>query len=101
MATVFGDGSVVILSTPGHTPGHQSLLVRLAKRGAVVLSGDMVHFGENWKHRRVPARNFNPAQTLESMAKVAAVLAAEKAQLWINHDKTQSDAIAKAPEAVE
>jgi N-acyl homoserine lactone hydrolase len=101
MATVFGDGSVVILSTPGHTPAHQSLLVRLPKRGAVVLSGDMVHFEENWKHRRVPARNFNPAQTLESMAKVAAVLAAEKAQLWINHDKTQSDAIAKAPEAVE
>jgi N-acyl homoserine lactone hydrolase len=41
---VFGDGSVVIVSTPGHTPGHQSLLVRLPKTGAVVLSGDAVHF---------------------------------------------------------
>jgi len=37
---VFGDGSVTILSTPGHTPGHQSLLVRLPKTGYVVLSGD-------------------------------------------------------------
>ena len=98
---VFGDGAVVILSTPGHTPGHQSLLVRLAKRGAVVLSGDMVHFDDNWTHRRVPSRNFNPTQTLESMEKVAAVLASENAQLWINHDKRQSDAIAKAPDAVE
>jgi N-acyl homoserine lactone hydrolase len=41
---VFGDGSVTVLSTPGHTPGHQSLLVNLPKTGAVVLSGDAVHF---------------------------------------------------------
>lgn len=49
---VFGDGSVVIISTPGHTPGHQSLLVRLRKTGAVVLSGDAAHFKDNWDHRR-------------------------------------------------
>ena len=52
---VFGDGSVVIISTPGHTPGHQSLLVRLPKTGAVVLSGDAVHFKDNWDNRRVPS----------------------------------------------
>jgi N-acyl homoserine lactone hydrolase len=51
---VFGDGSVTILSTPGHTPGHQSLLVRLPKTGALVLSGDAVHFQDNWVHKRVP-----------------------------------------------
>ena len=48
---VFGDGSVVIISTPGHTPGHQSLLVKLPKTGAVLLSGDAVHFRENWENR--------------------------------------------------
>ena len=41
---VFGDGSVTVLSTPGHTPGHQSLLVLLTRTGALVLSGDAVHF---------------------------------------------------------
>src|SRR5690242_11559285 len=41
---VFGDGTVVILSTPGHTPGHQSLFVRLPRTGPIVLSGDAVHF---------------------------------------------------------
>jgi N-acyl homoserine lactone hydrolase len=98
---VFGDGSVVILSTPGHTPGHQSLQVRLPKRGVVVLSGDMVHFEDNWIHRRVPARNFNKEQSVASMERVATVLAAEHAELWINHDKSQSARVPKAPEYVE
>jgi glyoxylase-like metal-dependent hydrolase (beta-lactamase superfamily II) len=98
---VFGDGSIVILSTPGHTPGHQSLLVRLAKRGVVVLSGDMVHFEDNWIHRRVPTRNFDKEQSLQSMERVAKLLAAKHGELWINHDKDQSARIPKAPEYVE
>jgi glyoxylase-like metal-dependent hydrolase (beta-lactamase superfamily II) len=97
---VFGDGSVMILSTPGHTPGHQCLLVRLPDRGPVVLSGDMVHFQDNWIHRRIPSRNFDKAQTAHSMEKVAALLAKENAELWINHDKAHSATIAKAPAAV-
>jgi N-acyl homoserine lactone hydrolase len=44
---VFGDGSVTIISTPGHTPGHQSLRVKVPKAGAIVLSGDAVHFKSN------------------------------------------------------
>ncbi len=98
---VFGDGSVLIISTPGHTPGHQSLLVRLPKTGAVVLSGDMVHFQDNWDNRRVPSRNFNKKQSLESMDRVGRLLEDEHAQLWINHDKLQSEGIAHAPEFVE
>jgi glyoxylase-like metal-dependent hydrolase (beta-lactamase superfamily II) len=53
---VFGDGSADILSTPGPTPGHQSLQVKLPKTGALVLSGDAVHLKENWEKRRIPAR---------------------------------------------
>lgn len=98
---VFGDGSVVILSTPGHTPGHQSLLVRLPKRGAVVLSGDMVHFDENWTNRRVPARNFDRDQSARTMEKIAAFLTENIAQLWINHDKAQSDGLPHVPDYVE
>jgi N-acyl homoserine lactone hydrolase len=98
---VFGDGSVVILSTPGHTPGHQSLLIRLPKTGAVVLSGDAAHFKDNWDNRRVPALNSSKEQTLASMQRIADVLAKEHAQLWINHDKPQSDAQKKSPEFYE
>jgi len=98
---VFGDGSVVIIATPGHTPGHQSLLVRLPKTGAVVLSGDAVHFKDNWDNRRVPAFNFSKDQTLASMQRIADILVKEHAQLWINHDKPQSDGQKKSPQFYE
>jgi N-acyl homoserine lactone hydrolase len=95
---VFGDGSVVILSTPGHTPGHQSLLVKLPKAGAILLSGDAVHFKENWDNRRVPSMNFNKDETVASMQKISDTLTREKAQLWINHDKAQRDTLKMSPQ---
>ena len=98
---VFGDGSVTILATPGHTPGHQSLLVKLPKTGALVLSGDAVHFQANWDHRRVPANNVDQEQTKASMERIAGILAKEKATLWINHDKAQRDTLTMAPDFYE
>jgi glyoxylase-like metal-dependent hydrolase (beta-lactamase superfamily II) len=98
---IFGDGSVTILATPGHTPGHQSLLVKLPKTGALVLSGDAVHFKSNWDNRGVPVGNTGQEQTKTSMEKIAGVLAKEKAALWINHDKAQRDSLKMAPEFYE
>jgi N-acyl homoserine lactone hydrolase len=98
---IFGDGSVTILSTPGHTPGHQSLLVKLPKSGALVLSGDAVHFRDNFDARRVPVINDNPDKTLASMQRIADVMAKEHAQLWINHDKAQRDTLEMAPRFYE
>src|SRR2546422_1922649 len=94
---VFGDGSVMIIATPGHTPGHQSLLVKLPKTGALLLSGDAVHFKENWDNRRIPDNNTDKQQSAASMARMADVMAKEKAQLWINHDKAQRDSLKLAP----
>jgi glyoxylase-like metal-dependent hydrolase (beta-lactamase superfamily II) len=98
---IFGDGSVTILSTPGHTPGHQSLLVKLPKTGALVLSGDAVHFKSNWEDRGVPVGNTGQEQTKTSMEKIAGIMAKEKATLWINHDKAQRDSLKMAPEFYE
>jgi N-acyl homoserine lactone hydrolase len=95
---VFGDGSLTLLSTPGHTPGHQSLLVKLPHTGAVVLSGDAVHFKSNWDNRGVPSNNFSKEQTLSSMQKISEEMGSEKAQLWINHDKAQRDTLKMSPE---
>jgi glyoxylase-like metal-dependent hydrolase (beta-lactamase superfamily II) len=95
---VFGDGSLTILSTPGHTPGHQSLLVKLPKTGAVVLSGDAAHFKANWDNRAIPSINFSKEQTTASMQKLADTLEKTKGQLWINHDKAQRDGQKLSPE---
>ena len=95
---IFGDGSLTILSTPGHTPGHQSLLVKLPHTGSVILSGDAVHFKSNWENRGVPVNNFSKDLTLASMQKISDTLTKEKAQLWINHDKAQRDTLKMSPE---
>jgi glyoxylase-like metal-dependent hydrolase (beta-lactamase superfamily II) len=95
---VFGDGNVTIISTPGHTPGHQSLLVKLPKTGTLILSGDAFHFKSNWENRGVPVNNTDKEQTLASMQRIADLLAKEKAQLWINHDKAQRDSLKMAPD---
>jgi glyoxylase-like metal-dependent hydrolase (beta-lactamase superfamily II) len=95
---VFGDGSLKLISTPGHTPGHQSLVVKLPKTGTVVLTGDAVHFKDNFDNRRIPAGNTDKDQTIASMQKIADELAKEQAKLWINHDKVQSDQLKHAPE---
>jgi N-acyl homoserine lactone hydrolase len=98
---VFGDGSVVILSTPGHTVGHQSLMLNLPKTGFVLLSGDAVHFKDNWDHKRVPSMNVDKDKTVASMNRLEALMIQHKAQLWINHDKPQSDGMKRPPEFYE
>jgi glyoxylase-like metal-dependent hydrolase (beta-lactamase superfamily II) len=95
---VFDDGSVTLFATPGHTPGHQSLLVKLPKTGAIVLSGDAVHFQSNWDNRRVPSINTDKDKTAASMQRIADVMAKEHAKLWINHDAAQRKTLKLAPE---
>jgi N-acyl homoserine lactone hydrolase len=83
---VFGDGSVIMLSTPGHTPGHHSLLVKLPEMGNVVISGDAVHFRENYDTNGVPWFNYDRAQTLASIDRLKKIVANFKATLVIQHD---------------
>lgn len=98
---VFGDGSVTIISTPGHTPGHQSLLVKLPKTGALILTGDLVHFQYMWDNKVVPPFNFNKEQSLASIERVSRLVAEHKAQLWIGHDKDITAKINRAPKFYE
>ena len=65
---VFGDGSVTLVYTPGHTPGHQSLMVHLKVSGFILLSGDVVHLQENFAQNIVPSLNTNKAESIASMA---------------------------------
>lgn len=95
---VFGDGSVVIKTAPGHTPGHQVLYVNLPETGPIVLSGDLYHFTKNRTHKRVPSFNFNKQQTLAAMETIESFVKDKKAQFWIQHDKEQNATIKHSPE---
>ena len=83
---VFGDGTVVMLATPGHTPGHHSMLVRLRQMGYVLISGDMAHFRENFDSDGVPPFNTSRAESLASLDRVKKIIANTKASLVIQHD---------------
>jgi N-acyl homoserine lactone hydrolase len=83
---VFEDGTVIVLSTPGHTPGHSSLLVKLAGMGPVILSGDAIHFRENANSSGVPAFNYDRAQTVASVERLKTIAANLKGTIIIQHD---------------
>jgi N-acyl homoserine lactone hydrolase len=94
---VFGDGSVTLVSTPGHTPGHQSLLVHLKKSGFIILSGDVAHLEENFKDNIVPSLNTSKPESIASMDRVRRMIATYKATFFINHDKRQTDTLKLIP----
>jgi N-acyl homoserine lactone hydrolase len=94
---VFGDGSVTLIATPGHTPGHQSLLLHLKNSGFIILSGDVAHLKENFENNIVPSLNTNKAESIASMEKVRQLIAAYQAKLFINHDKSQTDELKLLP----
>jgi N-acyl homoserine lactone hydrolase len=91
---VFGDGSVMLIATPGHTPGHQSCMVHLPQTGWVILTGDAFHKGANFEWDRVPHLDgmdtISRLETLTSMQRIYYLADHFHAQVWINHDPTDS-----------
>jgi glyoxylase-like metal-dependent hydrolase (beta-lactamase superfamily II) len=98
---VFGDGTVVIKFTPGHTPGHQSLFLKLAKTGPIVLSGDLYHYPEERSLGIVPGFDFNADQTRKSRADLETFMTKNGAKLWIQHGTADNAKLKKAPEFYE
>src|SRR5438445_1406975 len=94
---VFGDGTVIIKSAPGHTPGHQVLFLKLRKTGPVLLSGDLYHYPEERAAHRVPKTDFNGDQTAASRVAIEAFLKKTGAQLWIQHDLSANTKLKKRP----
>lgn len=92
---VFGDGTVVVLNMPGHTPGHRALLVRLKDMGNVLLTGDLAHFHENYDSNGVPSFNTDRAATLASLDRFKQIAKNLKATVIIQHDQRD---IAKLPQ---
>ena len=88
---------MIMLNTPGHTPGHHSLLVKLPQMGSVVISGDAVHFRENYDNNGVPRFNSDRSQTLASIERLKGIVATFKATLIIQHDARDIDKLPAFP----
>jgi len=86
-----------LIATPGHTPGHQSLLVHLKNSGFILLSGDVAHSQGNFAKGIVPALNTSPAESIDSMKRVKGLIATYRASFFINHDKNQTDGLKLLP----
>lgn len=94
---VFGDGTVKIISAPGHTPGHQVLYLELSNLGPLILSGDLYHFEASRELRRTPAFNTDAEETLRSMDKVEALIESTGATFWIEHNQELAESLNLAP----
>ena len=84
---VFGDGTVIVLNTPGHTPGHHSLLVKLREMGTVLITGDVAHFRENLEGNGVPTFNIDRAASLASLDRFRMIAANLHATVIVQHDE--------------
>jgi glyoxylase-like metal-dependent hydrolase (beta-lactamase superfamily II) len=93
---VFGDGTVVIKYTPGHTIGHQALYVEVAGlENPVLLTGDLYHFEENRVNKGVPSFNYDAKQTLESMEIFEAFAKEKNAEVIIQHSPISFEKLEK------
>ncbi len=94
---VFGDGAVMILDMPGHTPGHKSLLLQLDNAGAVLLSGDLYHLQESRKRRLVPKFNTSVEDTLASMDRFEQIAKDTGARVVIQHVMADYEGLPRLP----
>lgn len=98
---VFGDGSVMILQTPGHTAGHTALQVMLKDTGPVLLSGDLYHQAKSRELKRVPRFNFDEAQTRQSINRFEKIATELDARVIIQHEEKDINRLPKLPDFLQ
>jgi N-acyl homoserine lactone hydrolase len=89
---------VRVIPTSGHTPGHQSLLLRLPETGAVIICGDAVYCQENYDHDSWGSQA-DPKTARESAKTLRALADAEQALMFYGHDREQARTMRWAPAA--
>ncbi|MFL1894486.1 N-acyl homoserine lactonase family protein [Aquimarina sp. 2-A2] len=97
---VFGDGTVIIKSYPGHTPGHQALFLDLENSGPILLSGDVYHFEENRENKIIPQFNHDIPQTEQSIEQFEKFVSDKRAKVYIQHDAKHFNRMPKSPKFI-
>lgn len=98
---VFGDETVVIKAAPGHTPGHQVLILRLPETGPVMLAGDLYHFPEERQAQLVPVIEFDKDQSRATRVVIEDYVRRHSMPLWIEHDAHLYSTLKKSPAYLE
>jgi glyoxylase-like metal-dependent hydrolase (beta-lactamase superfamily II) len=94
---VFGDGKVIIVAMPGHTPGHSVLLVNLEHSGPILLTGDLYHLAPARENKTIPTFNTDADQTLASMEKFEQLARDSGARVIIQHETADFELLPRAP----
>lgn len=97
---LFRDGKIVIHFTPGHTPGHQSLLVNLEKTGPMMLAADSCYTTENLDEDVLPGLGAEPIETVKTIQKFR-IMRDQGIQIVTGHDPVAWEAFKKSPEFYE
>jgi glyoxylase-like metal-dependent hydrolase (beta-lactamase superfamily II) len=98
---IFGDGKILLYPMPGHTEGHQVMLVRLEKQGPILLSGDSVPCRENFEKRIIPRNHLDSREASRSVEKLHELVEKENAMITYGHDADFWESLKKAPEYYE
>ena len=95
---VFGDGKAILKAAPGHSPGHQVLVLNLAQTGRVMIAGDLYHYPqERTLHRLPPDTEANVQQSAASRVMIEEYLTRTKTAIWIEHDFVANAKLKKSP----
>ena len=95
---VFGDGTVILKAAPGHSPGHQVMVLNLASTGRIMVAGDLYHYPqERTLKRPAPATEFSTEQSAASRVMIEAYLQRTKTAIWIEHDLLANAKLKKSP----
>jgi glyoxylase-like metal-dependent hydrolase (beta-lactamase superfamily II) len=96
---LFGNGSVVALFTPGHTPGHLSLFVRVGAK-SYILTGDAVHSRGQLAARRPSGNHVDKVKGVQSIDRLNRLAATTGATIIVGHDKGDLGLLPAFPKGV-
>lgn len=95
---LFGDGAIRLIRTPGHSRGHQSMVIRLPNSGTIILAQDAVYLRENLEKTLLATTCFDQRAMYDSYQRLRELVRLENARLVPGHDIDVWDQLKHAPD---